>query len=151
MKWTSLIKALIMLLSICAVGPPIQYSTSATGGAPTPAIPTNPDTMDLQVPFRVGYEPILMHVYNLQNFRYTVATNEVRSTFSWFEYITSLSSLTCRLTVHNMMTTRPSVYGLLVLNRLKTVGILHYATSARHTYNDLLSNSSSRSVSHIFH
>ena len=50
MKWTVLIIALIMIVCAGAIGQPNQYSTSAPGGAPTPANPTTPESLGLQVP-----------------------------------------------------------------------------------------------------
>ena len=50
MKWTVLIIALIMIVCAGAIGQPNQYSTSTPGGAPTPANPTTPESLGLQVP-----------------------------------------------------------------------------------------------------
>ena len=50
MKWTVLIIALVMVVCAGAIGQPNQYSTSAPGGAPTPANPTTPESLGLQVP-----------------------------------------------------------------------------------------------------
>lgn len=50
MKWTALLIASLMLLSLCAMGQPDGYSTKASGGAPTPTTPTSPESLGLQMP-----------------------------------------------------------------------------------------------------
>ncbi len=50
MKWTALLIASIMLLSLCAMGQPNAYSAQNPGGAPTPATPTSPDALGIQPP-----------------------------------------------------------------------------------------------------
>ncbi|MFB3763732.1 MAG: hypothetical protein ACE14P_00635 [Methanotrichaceae archaeon] len=50
MKWTALLIASLMLLSLCAMGLPNQYSTRTSGGAPTPMTPTSPESLGLQMP-----------------------------------------------------------------------------------------------------
>ena len=50
MKWTAILIASLMLLSLCAMGQPSQYSTRTTGGAPTPITPTSPESLGLQMP-----------------------------------------------------------------------------------------------------
>ncbi len=50
MKWTVLIMALIMLLCSAALGQISSYSTSTSGGAPTPVTPSSPESLGLQAP-----------------------------------------------------------------------------------------------------
>ena len=50
MKCAVLIIALIMIMCAGAIGQPSQYSTGTPGGAPTPATPTSPESLGLQVP-----------------------------------------------------------------------------------------------------
>ena len=50
MKWTVLIIASIMLLCTASFGQMGTYSTTTTGGAPTPVTPTSPESMGLEVP-----------------------------------------------------------------------------------------------------
>ena len=50
MKWTALIIASIMLLSLCASGLPNAYSAQDPGSAPTPTKPTSPEALGIQTP-----------------------------------------------------------------------------------------------------
>jgi hypothetical protein len=50
MRWIALIVVSLMLLSLCAVGQPVQYSTRTSGGAPAPVTPTSPDALGIQPP-----------------------------------------------------------------------------------------------------
>ena len=50
MKWTMIIIALMMLLCSNAFGQMDPYSTTATGGAPTPSTPSSAESLGLQVP-----------------------------------------------------------------------------------------------------
>jgi hypothetical protein len=50
MKWTVLIIALMMLLCTNAFGQMNPYSTTATGGAPTPITPSSAESLGLQAP-----------------------------------------------------------------------------------------------------
>jgi len=50
MKWTALLIATILLLSIGAFAQPIQYTSSTPGGAPTPTTPESPESLGLQAP-----------------------------------------------------------------------------------------------------
>lgn len=50
MKWTALLIASIMLLSLCANAQPNAYSAQNPGGAPTPITPTSPEALGLQTP-----------------------------------------------------------------------------------------------------
>ena len=57
MKWTALLIASIMLLSLCAMGQPSKFSTSTSGGAPTPSTPTSPESLGLQTPTATASSP----------------------------------------------------------------------------------------------
>lgn len=50
MKFIALLIVAITLLSFCASSQPVQYSTSVSGGAPTPTAPTGPDAFGIQAP-----------------------------------------------------------------------------------------------------
>jgi hypothetical protein len=52
MRFVALLIASFLLLSACVLGQPVpaQYSTSASGGAPTPTAPTSPESMGIQAP-----------------------------------------------------------------------------------------------------
>jgi hypothetical protein len=50
MKWTVIIIALMMLLCTNAFGQMNPYSTTPTGGAPTPSTPSSAESLGLQVP-----------------------------------------------------------------------------------------------------
>jgi hypothetical protein len=49
-KWTALLIASIMLLSLCSSAQPNAYSAQNPGGAPTAIAPTSPDALGLQIP-----------------------------------------------------------------------------------------------------
>ena len=57
MKWTALLIASIMLLSLCAMGQSGKFSTSTSGGAPTPSTPTSPESLGLQTPTATASSP----------------------------------------------------------------------------------------------
>lgn len=50
MKWTLLAMAMLMLLCTASLGQLTPYSTTTTGGAPTPSTPTSPESMGLEIP-----------------------------------------------------------------------------------------------------
>lgn len=50
MKWTALLIASILLLTVGSFAQPIQYSSGTAGGAPTPTTPQSPDSLGLQPP-----------------------------------------------------------------------------------------------------
>jgi len=50
MKWTLLVLAVLMLLCIASLGQVTTYSTTTTGGAPTPVTPTSPESLGLELP-----------------------------------------------------------------------------------------------------
>ena len=53
MKWMVSSVLIIIFLSAVALGQPVQYSTMASSGAPAPAYPTSPESLELQAPSAV--------------------------------------------------------------------------------------------------
>ena len=90
MKWTLLAMAMLMLLCTASLGQMTPYSTTTTGGAPTPSTPTSPESMGLEIPKTIttsGQSPSVQEsgqtiIRSTEEAAYSSAPESLKSTSS---------------------------------------------------------------------